>query len=351
MERIEARLYGDAAEVLPALWDRLIEALNHVEFVHRHRPDNSWVDDAINGPVGRLFNFLLADPANKDRKEGFPPHWLARLDQLLGLRGELRYQALVLVSSQLNWLHAVDPVWTERQVLPSAGSNKGDGDAFWDGVMSSAPNPNRVLFGRIAPGLIERTRRPRARRHHSAVMAGLLLAGWGGAKDSVEPERLISDAQLREILISSDDEFRIQVLWHLERWSGDSETRWRDRVIPFFTHVWPKQRALRTPAISSRLADFALASGDLMPALMPLLLPRLVPIRGGSLRTTLLNEHLEEDPVRRFPKAMLDLLWEILGEDPAHWPYKVEGILDRLAVMPETGGDPRLSELRRRRDQ
>jgi hypothetical protein len=76
--------------------------------------------------------------------------------------------------------------------------------------MWSARVPNRVLFGHIAPALIERTRRPRARRHHSTIMAGFLLAGWGGAEDTTGPERLISDAQLREILIWSDDELRTQ---------------------------------------------------------------------------------------------------------------------------------------------
>jgi hypothetical protein len=256
-----------------------------------------------------------------------------------------------MISYRLNWLYAVDPAWTERQLLPSAGSDQTDGDAFWDGIMWSARAPNRVLFVHIAPGLIERTRQPRARRHHGTVLAGFLLAGWGGAEDTAEPERLISDAQLREILIWSDDELRAQMLWHLEQWSSNSETRWPDRVIPFFTHVWPKQRALRTPAISWRLAGFLLASGDLMPALMPLILPRLVPIRGGLLRTTVLNGDPKKDPVRRFPAAVLDLLWAILGEDPAHWPYKVEDKLGRLAVTPETSGDPRLSELRRRRER
>ena len=288
---MQARLYGDAAEVLPALWNRLIQALNHVEPERRHRPDSSWADDALNAPVGRLFNFLLKDPTKNDLKAGedFPPHWLARLDQLLSSRGELRCQALVMISYHLNWLYAVDPAWTERQLLPSAESGLADGDAFWDGVIWAARFPNRSLFGHIAPGLIERTRRPHSRRRHSTIMAGFLLAGWGSSEDTAEPEQLISDAQLREILIWSDDEFRIQMLWQLKEWSGHSGTKWRDRVIPFFTHVWPKQRALRTPAISSRLANFLLASDDLIPALMPLILPRLVPIRGGSLDTILLN--------------------------------------------------------------
>jgi hypothetical protein len=83
--------------------------------------------------------------------------------------------------------------------------------------------------------------------------------------------------------------------------------------------------------------------------LMPPVLPRLVPIRGGSFGTILLSDNSESDPLRRFPAAMLDLLWAILSEDPAYWPYKIEDTLDRLAAAPETSEDPRLSELRRRR--
>jgi hypothetical protein len=46
---------------------------------------------------------------------------------------------------------------------------------------------------------------------------------------------------------------------------------------------------------------------------------------------------------------MLDLLWAILAEDTALWPYKVEELLALLSEAPETRADPRLSELRRRR--
>jgi hypothetical protein len=353
MEQIAPRLYGDAAGALPALWDRLIDALNHAEPERQHQADSGWADDALNAPVGSLYKFLSKDPAKKDRKagEGFPAHWLMRLDQLLSLRGELRCQALVLISYKLNWLYAIDPAWTERQLLPSAASNLPDGDAFWDGVMWSAHVPNRTLFGRIVPALIERTRRPRAQRHDSTIMAGFLLAGWGSPEDATEPEGVVSNAQLREILIWSDDELRIQMLWQLKQWSGDAETRWRERVIPFFTDVWPKQRALRTPAISSRLADFLLASGNLMPTLMPIVLPRLVPIRGDTLLASLPHDNPEKDVVRRFPAAMLELLWTILGENPVDWPYQIEAVLDLLAAAPETSSDPRLSELRRRRDR
>jgi len=353
MERIAARLYADAATVLPALWNRLIEVLALGDEERRHRPDNGWADDALNAPVGKLVNLLMNDPAKNGLPPGgsYPAHWIARLDQLLELPGDLRRQALVLISYQLPWLFAIDPIWTERQLLPVAENKGSDGDAFWDGVLWAAKVPGRELFARLKPGLLTRTRQPRARRHSSNVIAGILLAEWGAAADADEPDRLISDVELREVLIGSDDELRGQIIWHLEHWSSEPEGRWRERVIPFFKDVWPKQRALRTPTVSARLTNFAVGSGNLMPAVVELILPRLVPVRGPTLRNLWLKNGPEHHPTRRYPRTTLDLLWAVLAEDPLQWPYKIEDVLDDLATAPETSGDPRLSELRRRRER
>jgi hypothetical protein len=157
--------------------------------------------------------------------------------------------------------------------------------------------------------------------------------------------------EFTEILIHADDELREEVIWSLEGWSTAANGRWRERVIPFLKNVWPKQRALRTPRISARLADFALTNGDLMPAIVEVILPWLVPVRGGHLRTLSLKADAGDHPARLYPKATLDLLWAVLGEDPHQWPYKIEDVIGILAEAPEIAADARLSELRRRRER
>jgi hypothetical protein len=163
-------------------------------------------------------------------------------------------------------------------------------------------------------------------------------------------EPLISDIELREVLIHADNLFRQQLLWQLQRWCSESDGDWRNMVEPFFAHVWPKQRALRTPEMSGHLVNFALASGDLMPKVVELILPRLVPIRGPSLWLIRDERGPDGHPVIPHPSATLDLLWAVLGEDPAVWPRWVEPVLDVLARRRETASDARLSELRRRLD-
>ena len=279
---------------------------------------------------------------------GYPAHWTGRLDQLLQLPGEWRWHALVVISYQLGWLFAIDPEWAERRLLPACEDPGSDGDAFWDGVVWSARMPSLQLLVRLKPGLFTRARQSHTRGHQSHIIAATLLAGWGGgAPDAAEPA--ISDVELREVLIGSNDGLRVQILWHLKQWSSNASSHWHERIIPFLKTVWPKQRTLRTPTVSSRLADLALASGELTPEVVKLILPRLIPVPRLSLHILLLDPTTENYPAQRFPRETLDLLWALLTEDPRFWPYRIEVVLDFLAAAPETAADKRLSELRRRR--
>ncbi|MBY6240028.1 SIR2 family protein [Methylosinus sp. Sm6] len=353
MERNAAWLFGDAADALAPLWNRMIEALMIGSTNAPHRPDRSWADDALNAPVGRLVNLLMKDPAKNglENGAGYPPVWRGRLDDLLGLPGDLRRQALVLIAFHVAWLYNIDPNWTETAVLPAVEDESDDGDAFWGGFLWAARIPSRELFVRLKPCLMARTLQPPVREAHDSTLAAMLLAGWGGDADADKPERLISDLELREVLIHSDNQLRRQVLRTLERWSSGSQGRWRERVIPFLSEVWPKQRALKIPEISVRLAEFAMASGDLMPEVVALVLPRLVPVRDGSFITMAINSEDPDFSARRHPRAMLDLLEAVLPEDSRGWPYNFEKVLDILVQAPETSVDPRLADLRRRRER
>jgi hypothetical protein len=234
-------------------------------------------------------------------------------------------------------------------LLPAIDADDADSGAVWDGIFWAARLPSRPLFERIKAALIARTRRSSSRRNHAEILAGMLLAGWGGEADAPEPERLLTDTELREVLIHADDELRGQVLWHLGNWSKNVATRWPERLVPFLRAVWPKQRALRNPVVSGRLVDLALGSGDQMPAVVEVILPRLVPARSASMQMMLMTSAAEPHPAHEHPAALLDILWAVLGEDPHLWPYKIEATLEFLSQDPSVGSDPRLSELRRRR--
>jgi hypothetical protein len=349
LQRLGERDSTELAQVLDRLWEPLIAALPLRDDDRKHRVDSSWANDALNSPVGKLADLLMKHPATKGREldEGFPEAWRSRHEQLLALPGDMRRHALVMLGFQINWLFAIDPIWTTANLLPVIDDEGDDGDAIWDGILWAARAPRRSLYEHLKRALLSRAMSPKRRRAEANVIGGFLLIGWGGDQGADPPEQLVSSAELREILVESDDELRGQILWHLEHWSIDHAGDWRARIIAFLTDVWPNHRALRTPEMSIRLVDLALTSGDLFPRVVQAILPRLVPVR-GMLRS-LLRSKAQAHPATAYPGPMLDLLWAILAEDATLWPYKIEEVLDALAAAPETQGDPRLSELRRRR--
>ncbi|RWO41339.1 MAG: hypothetical protein EOS11_18345 [Mesorhizobium sp.] len=351
LQGLGERVYGELAPLLDCMWEPLLAALPLREENRKHRVDSSWANDALNAPVGKLAQLLMKDPATKRRDpgEGFPAAWTTKQEQLLALPGDMRRHALVMLGFQINWLHAIAPQWTGQHLLTVVANENDDGDALWDGILWAARAPSRSLYELLRPGLLMRAMSPMRRRAEANVIGGFLLAGWGGDPDANPPEQLVTSAELRDILVESDDDLRGQILWHIEHWSANAEGKWRVRLVPFLKDVWPNHRTVRTPEMSTRLVDLAFASGDLFPQVVEAILPRLVPVRGGVLRGLALREETEKHPVLTYPAAMLDLLWAILAEDATLWPYKIEDILDVLSEALETRADPRLSELRRRR--
>lgn len=345
-----ARLIVDLPDVFGLLWDALADALAKHPPKDRFRgSDQRWVDDGLNQPAGRLVDALLKDPAKNDLKPGqaLPEAWKARLDQLLALPGDARRHAIAMISPHLNWIYNIDPEWAESRLLAVADGDGPDAQAFWGGYFWAARTPQLPLYMRLKPAFISLARSGSNRRDHANKLAGMLLAGWAGSDHDAQDDTLIPDVELREVLIHADDELRTQMLWYLQRWSNEPGSKWGARILPFLRKVWPRQRAVRTPQTSSRLADLALAMPDRFVEIAELVIPLLGPAEGPNVRMG--PSIFPEDGIAaRHPRLLLDLLWKILPEDAWLWPYETKRTLDALGALAEVQGDPRLSELVRR---
>ena len=290
---------------LPAVFDLVWNALTAALAVHPsppkfRRPDASWVEDGLNRPAGRMVDAMFADPAKSDftAGDGLPEAWRRRLDQLLALPVDHRQHAIAMITPRLNWLYNIDPEWTDDRLLIFAERSDADADAFWDGYFWGARTPQLPLYQRLRPFFIALARGGIKRREHADVLAGMLLAGWGGDNDVSDPERLIPDVELREILIHGEEELRTRMLGYLGLWAREPDSRWRSRVIPFLQRVWPRQRAVRTQQVSAQLADLALAMPELFPEIVAIILPWLKPIRGA------LRIGLSPTTTKEFPHAI-----------------------------------------------
>jgi hypothetical protein len=344
-------------EFLEVLWMRILALIKRPETsadtsVIRTNREPEWATSALNSPVGYLAQVLMGDPAISGLKKAdihFPDWWKARADELLSLSGNHRRYALAIFCHNLVWLFAIDPDWVMKALLPAIDQEDADSDAFWAGFFWGAKVPQRELYLLMKPALLRLAQKGSdTRRKHAEILAGIILAGWGGNKDRDEV-RLISDNEMAAVLLDADDDFRVQLLWHLENWTKQPGSDWGEDAAILLKQVWPKQIAAKTPRVSAKLAELAFAQGDRFPLFVDYVLPLVVPIDQDYIRLPI--ERTDSDLlVETYPERTLALLNAVLTDNARQWPYGVSEILDRIAkAEPQMFTDSRLIRLNRAR--
>jgi hypothetical protein len=153
---------------------------------------------------------------------------------------------------------------------------------------------------------------------------------------------------MRDVLLSTDDQFRSNILWQLANSSDIDELNdGRDaEVAVFLNKVWPLQKSVKTPRMTARLCDLAFSDSSTFPTRVDAILPLVTRIDEGTRHELV---RLEDETIKQHPEKTLALLTAILPENPSIWPYGIENALDTIRVsQPSLQNDSRLIELNRR---
>ena len=352
------------ASAYPASFEKvtssLIDVLQHDSAkigttIVRTGNEPDWGTEALNAPVGKITQALFEDPRKNDLKPGqkFPTAWLAHVDRLLALSGDAHRHAIVIFAFNLDWFFIIDPTWTESNLISILdGDDEDDRNALWSGFLWGAKVPRQALYMRMKPRLLDFAKnRSSLRRGHDEVLAGIILAGWANTRDE-GGERYISRAEMRDVILNTDDELRSRILWQLQQWAKDGKVDenldWSILLLEFLSHVWPRHKSAKSPAISARLCDLVFASDDSFPELVQIVLP-LVTVIDRDLLWLPDMKPTENNVVTRFPQETLALLHAVLPENARSWPYGTGPILERVGdASDELKHDARLIELKRR---
>jgi len=350
-------LLSDYPEVFERLWVRLITVLRSEpgsakSNIVRTSKEPYWTEEAINAPVGKLAEVLMNDPIKDNLAGGkrFPSSWINRVEELLALEGDLRRHALVMFAFNLNWFYVIDPIWTERNLISVLNREGDDKNAFWAGFFWRAKIPNKKLFMQLKHHMLRLAQsKSLARRNHVEILSGILLAGWGTI-DKETGDRFITNADMRETLINSDADFRVQILWHLEEWSSkEREESWEENLPIFLKEVWPRHMKAKSTKISAKLCDLAFSNEATFPSVVDAILPLVTKV-DDKIHFMLHNLTSSANTiVEKYPEKTLALLYAVLSENVSAWPYGIEETLERIGVSdPSLLRDNRLVELKRR---
>jgi len=242
---------------------------------------------------------------------GFDPEWATLVSELLQLKDNLQRYAVSRLNRHLSWMHAVDPVWTESNLCPVLeDGDANDRDAFLSGLLYGREMPSPELWKKLKHHLLELTKGTTFLKEKTVgKLPGLLLLRWD-AVDEDGGARLVSNDELRDVLLNGGDTFRSSVLWQVERWYGDSEKpdpKWADKLVVLLNDVWPRQRMAKTPEISVRLCDIAFSMEDHFPMVTKAVLPLIVAGDLAHIRLPQLKKH-GNDLVGSHPEETLALL-------------------------------------------
>ncbi len=353
---------GALARKAPSAFDKLAQKLIAAlrqqpdlgsSGVIRGRNEPDWATEALNAPAGHIAQALFNDPRkdNLTIGKGFPPSWVVHLEDMLGLPGDMRRHAIVILTFNLNWFYTIDPLWTEKTLL-TAFNSEHDKDAAWAGFLWGGRAPRAKLLARLKSALMALAVEPLpSRRNYSEVVAAFVLVGWGNI-DKETQAREISNDEMRTLLLRADDDFRSRILWLVERWASAQATesqpnRWRDLLVELLQDVWPRQIAAKSSVVSTQLCNLALSSSDRFPQIVDIVLPLLTKIERDHISLPNLRKSTDS-VVDRFPERTLALLDAVLPENANSWPHGIDKTFERLEQHDHLRTDERLISLKRR---
>lgn len=297
------------------------------------KPD--WAMEAINSPTGSIAQALLNDARSCDleKNQGIPSGWLVHAEALLALPNDLHRYAMVIFFSNIEWFFTIDPQWTEDHLLPVLrASDRDDRDAAWSGFLRGAKVPNGQLYMQLKSDILKLSTTPLlSQKSYSAVIANIILAGWGTV-DTTTSERYISNDEMRSLLLKVDDEFRSRILWLVHRWFDDKDEKthslWR-KQLPELLQIWPRNLSVRSSNTSAWFCTLAFSSKEQFTKIAALVLPLLSKIELDRLTISSFTKPAD-DIIDQHPEKVLELIYAVLPDNALAWPYWVGRILQRI---------------------
>jgi hypothetical protein len=306
-------------------------------------PLNEPVTEAINHPIGHVTQALLnlwlkREPSDNDQ---LPAEIEPFFTELCNVRVDRFRHGRVLLGSRLIALFRVDRPWTERHLLPLLNwtVNLAEAKAVWEGFLWS-PRLYRSLLIAFKSQFLETARHYADLGEHAQQFAAFLTYAALGPIDGYTTEEFRSaiGALPQEGLQES-----AQALSQaLEGAADQREEYWRNRIQPFWQHVWPKSRDLATPSIAESLVRLSIAAGSEFPAALTAVQDWL---RSIDHPHYVVHRLLESGLCSRFPVDALRLLNVIIDDQP--WaPRELGQCLEAIVqATPELTQDARFQRL------
>lgn len=273
---------------------------------------NDPVGAAINHPIGHVTQSLLnlwfrRKPSDDDQ---LPDDIAIFFTQLSNVEVDQFRHGRVLLAARSIALFRVDRPWAVRWLLPifDWAASPDEAKAAWSGFFWS-PRLYWPLLEELKPHFLETVRHYPDLGAQAKQFAAFLTYAALEANQAFSREEFASAIAL---LPPEGLEASAEALAQALEGSGDQRKEyWKNRMLPFWQHVWPKSRDLVTVGIAEDLARLSIAAGSEFPEALTIIQDWLVPIRHPHY---VMHRLHESGLCGQFPEDALRLLGIIIND-------------------------------------
>lgn len=255
----------------------------------------------------------------------------------------------VLLAAHAISLFRVDKTWSQQYLLPlfDWSCSEIEAQATWEGFLWS-PRLYLPLIEAFKPALLDTVNHYTQLGKHKGLFAAFLTFAAldpGGAFTVTELATAFQALPGDGLRESSQT-----LLQALEGAGDQREAYWKNRILPFWQKIWPKSNHQAASANAESLALLCIQAGNEFPSAINAIGNWLRVIQNPDY---LIGQLQENNLPTRFPKDVLQMLSNILGNQPLLWmPEELRQCLDAIGqAAPNLRQDPRfmrIDELARR---
>jgi hypothetical protein len=327
--------------------------------------------DVLNTSAGKLVGvFLAACPSLRDAPAPFADDGDLRQmrEMVINAPGRSGHIARHRMIESLTYFLNADREWAQRNLVSPLLTDQTETLALWRAV---ARGPRgRAILRIIGNAMSEKANDRRlGRETQRSLVFSLIIECLYAFKESRDPA--VRYERIQQMLRSLDDEVRAfaanslqQFIRELSAADGSAAAQraadlFRSTAAPFLQQVWPQERSLVTPGVSSAFADLPAASGEAFADAVQAIERFLVPFECWSMFQYGFERDSDgtkkiaaiDNPIKA--AALLKLLNLTIGSSEGSViPYDLTEALDQIrSVAPPLTNDPiyrRLSTAARR---
>lgn len=297
------------------------------------RPDDDdAVTKAINHPAGYLAEALLRRLWERNPQTGdkLPGDLRPRFDAIAATPGYGGYLGRVILASRLPNLFALDPDWTQENLIPRmVWGHSDEVNGLWQGFMWAprfSPKLMSVLKGPFLDAVVHSEEiggqtAINLRRVFAFVCLDI-SSELRGAEINLTLKSLPAD-QLADVAQALKDA--------LENAKEKRAALWKDSISKFMRAHWPRAVRSRSPSVTDALASIAVAAGEAFPSAVQDLIGLLTE-KTDRPRIIHAIERNEPDLPDKYPERVLDLLYATTSMKLGKRHRDLRLVLDRIGI-------------------